>query len=558
MMKSIISYLQKHVLLVILLLSLLPLVALLKPGLPVTHDGQDHVARIANFYLSLKEGNLVPRWAANLNWGYGHPILMFLYPLPSYIASLFHFIGLNLVDSTKLVFGLAFIASAVTMYIWMNTAFGSTAALLGALLYAFAPYRFVDLYVRGDLGEHVAFVFPPLVFYFLYTIAHQIKKNRNQIGNGIGLTFSFAALIMAHNAIAVMFLPIILLYMVYLFFTETENRWLAIGYSASFLALGFGLAAFFWIPAYFEGKYTLRDIVTAGEALKRFVPWQWFFYSPWNYGGGDQLTKSLGFPQWFGIIVSLILLIQVKDRKIRILLVGTLILLLASLFIMTSWSAFFWKTITFLQKFQFPWRFLAVSLFCAAVLGGVGISNMFRAPKNLRMGVCVVCVIWILGATIPMWHPRAYQVIDQTFYSGIYPSTTDTGESSPIWSVRFMEHGPIHNLEVVDGVADITVIRRNTTDHEYFVVAHKPTLMMENTVYFPGWAISVDGTPAQIQYQNPNYRGLMMFDVPAGRHTIEVKFGATKLRQVADLISLLSLGMLAAAGIGGFVWQKRK
>src|SRR3989344_7884005 len=89
----------------ILLISALPLLNLLTPGLPVTHDGIDHVARIANFYKNLEEGVLIPRWASNLNWGYGHPILMFLYPLPSYATSFFHLLGFSFVDSLKIVFG---------------------------------------------------------------------------------------------------------------------------------------------------------------------------------------------------------------------------------------------------------------------------------------------------------------------------------------------------------------------------------------------------------------------------------------------------------------------
>src|SRR5688572_26239531 len=110
-------------------MSLIPLGDLLNQGLPVTHDGQDHVARIANFYKNLEEGTIIPRWGANLNWGYGHPILMFLYPLPSYLASFFHFLGFSLVDSTKFVFGLAFIASGIAMYIWVREFLSEQAAL---------------------------------------------------------------------------------------------------------------------------------------------------------------------------------------------------------------------------------------------------------------------------------------------------------------------------------------------------------------------------------------------------------------------------------------------
>jgi len=165
------SDMKKFIPWMVIILLMLPILSLIRPGLPDGHDTQDHVARIANFYQSLSEGNLVPRWAGNLNWGYGHPILMFLYPLPSYAASLFHYIGFSFVDSTKLVFGVSYIVSGLTMYLWMSSAFGKRAGFISALLYTFAPYRFVDLYVRGAIGEHVAFVFPPLIFFFLYKIA---------------------------------------------------------------------------------------------------------------------------------------------------------------------------------------------------------------------------------------------------------------------------------------------------------------------------------------------------------------------------------------------------
>src|SRR4030042_5604839 len=118
-------YAPKFVAIVLLVFSFLPLYGLLPQGLPITHDGQDHVARIANFYISLREGNIVPRWAGNLNWGYGHPILMFLYPLPSYIASLYKFIGFSFVDSTKLVFAVAYIGSLLGMYLWIRAGWGA-------------------------------------------------------------------------------------------------------------------------------------------------------------------------------------------------------------------------------------------------------------------------------------------------------------------------------------------------------------------------------------------------------------------------------------------------
>jgi len=524
----------------ILLVSLLPVLSLLHPGMPILHDGQDHVARIANFYSALREGIIVPRWAENLNWGYGHPILMFLYPLPEYLASAFHAIGCTLVDSTKLVFGLAFIASAAAMYLWMSSAFGLSAGVIGALLYTFAPYRFVDLNVRGAIGEHVAFIFPPLVLYFLR------KKNY------IGYSLTLAALILSHNAIALMFIPIIALYALYLLVYEEKKRLFFAMYCFLFTLLGFALSAFFWLPALLEGRFTLRDIVTAGEALKRFVPWQWFIYSPWNYGGTETLTKSLGISQWIAVAVALWVLVRIKERKQKIFIGVSGVILLISFFIMTSASLPIWRASKLLQDFQFPWRFLSVSVFVAALLGGVA----FARGKKL---VIIYYSLFIILITFPMWFPKGYEQHDDSFYSGVYPGTTDTGESSPVWSVRFMEHTAANPLSVVDGDATVTVGKRTSTIHEYTLTVRKSTLMLENTLYFPGWTIYLNGLPTGIEWQNPDYRGLMTFRVTPGvNQIVRVVFEDTAVRTTANRISAGSIIILGGIGIGQYLWRRKK
>ena len=550
---------QGVIFLFLLGVSLLPLVSMFLPGFPVTHDGQDHVVRIANFYQSLTEGNIIPRWAGNLNWGYGHPILMFLYPFPSYIASFFHTIGFSLVDATKGVFVIAFICSICSMYIWMQAVWGKKVGLLGAILYGFAPYRFVDLYVRGAIGEHMAFIFPPLICFFVFKLATDFKFRISNFKFGLGFSISLALFILSHNAISLMFLPVIGFYVLYLYYFEAKKSFSFLLTIFYFFLLGFGLSAFFWVPAFFEGKYTLRDIVTSGEAMDRFVPWNWFFYSPWNYGGTALLTKSIGYIQWFCITCSLLVLWKLKEYKQKIILFGSLLVFIGSLWIMTSMSGFIWERVTILQNFQFPWRFLSVSTFLAAVIGSVSlvysISNLSIPRKNVFfVGVCLLSVF----LTYSMWHPKEYVIHDDSFYSRVYPGTTDTGESSPIWSVRFMEHTPANLMEVIDGDAVITVGKRTSTKHEYTVVAQKQTRMVENTLFFPGWKIFVDGVSAGIQFQDPAFRGLMTFWMDEGKHQVLVTFTDTKVRYYASVTSLISLGILILTSIPLLFLCKRK
>lgn len=549
---------SNYILLILLGVAILPLFAFFHSGFPVTHDGLDHVVRIANFYASLKEGIWIPRWAGNLNWGYGHPILMFLYPFSSYAASGFLFVGFSSQNAMKAVFVVAYIASILSMYLWMHAAWGKKVGLVGSLLYGFAPYRFVDLYVRGAIGEHMAFVFPPLVCYFLYMLATQ-KKNIKYI---VGLSLSIGAFVLSHNAISLMFLPVIGLYMLYLYLFEAKKSLLFILYCFISFVLGFGLSSFFWVPAFFEGKYTLRNIVTAGEAMTRFVPWLDFFNLSWNYGGTATLSKSIGFVQWIGIAVSFIFISKTKNKNMRIYIIFSLLLFFVSLFLMTSSSSFIWSKVTILQNFQFPWRFLAVSVFIAAVIGGISIPFTIDLVSKQKMriknfAVLLFCIL-IIVSTWYMWIPKGYVTHDESFYTRVYPGTTDTGESSPIWSVRFMEHTPANPMEVAEGEAVIIKGERKTTIHEYKVIANTQTRLVENTLYFPGWKIYVDGYSAGVQFQDPKYRGLMTFWVDEGEHNVNVVFTDTKLRHLANMVSFISFGIVVVFVVGLFLWQTKK
>lgn len=531
-------------------ISLIPLKDLFHPGLPITHDGQDHVARIANFYLNLQEGNFIPRWAPNLNWGYGHPILMFLYPLPSYFASFFHFFGFSFVDSVKLVFGVSYILSGITMYLWLREAIDEYSGVVGGLLYLFAPYRFVDLYVRGAIGEHVAFIFPPLLFYFLLRISKK-QTVSNVIGGGV----TFACLILAHNAISLMFVPLIMLYIAYLL--PATSRWIrTLFYYCSVILLGFALSAFFWIPAFLEGKYTLRDIVTTKDYATRFVPWQEFFYKPWSYGISGNLSVEVGIVQWVIVFVGILSIFIYYKKNISHwkMQAGLVFLFFIVLFLMTSYALPIWSQVSLLQKFQFPWRFLSVIVFITAALGGY---VMGLVPNKRKIVTLCIVTIALLFFNKEYWHAKAYLQKPESYFRGIYNSTTDTGESAPIWSVRFMEKRPAAHTEVIDGKATVRVISRSATSRSYQITAQEKARIRENTLYFPGWVVYVDNKPVEIQFQDANSRGLMTYSVEPGKHTVDIRFGETRLRNVANSISIASLLCILVFIITkGKIWRR--
>ncbi len=535
-------------LILLLGISVILVLDLLHPGFPFTHDGRDHIVRIANFYESLQQGILIPRWGGNLNWGYGHPVMEFLYPLPSYIASAFHFIGFSLVNSYKLVLALGIIASSFAMYLWLRSFLDPVSSTLGAFLYMFAPYRMVDAYVRGDIGENLAFLFVPLVLWAIRKVV-TTEKIRYVLWGGA----FWAGVILAHNAIAVMFLPVAILYAVILLACNWKKS--LIWHIGGLFALGFGLASFFWIPAVLEGKYTLRNVVTAGLYLSRFVKFQQLVYGPWNYGQTGEFTLQLGIANWIGLVAGMIWGgMKVWNRKIHSeigwLVVMLILASLASIFLMLPYSAPLWQKVMLLQNFQFPWRFLSIDVFTTATLVAIMLSQIKKYRTALMIGG--ICLTFLFQWQY--FHAQSYISHPDSFFSGIWDGTTDTGESTPIWSIRWMEQYPDAPVDVLDGKAHVVQVSRSFTKHDYIVTATEPTTLMENTLYFPGWHIYVDGKEVPIQYQDRRYVGQMTFTLPQGTHQVEVVFKDTKVRIIGEGISIVSIGIL----IGMLVFAIRK
>lgn len=529
---------QKWLLIILLGISFLLVVDLLHPGYPFTHDGRDHVVRIANFYQSLSEGNIVPRWGGNLNWGYGHPVMEFLYPLPSYIASLFHFLGATFVNSYKLVLALGIVASAFTMFLWLRSFLDPYSSTLGAVLYMFAPYRMVDAYVRGDIGENLAFVFVPLVLWAIYHLVRSHTYRYLLVGS-----VAWACVILSHNAVALMVLPFFLLYaLIQWYFHRTVGNFFSL---AGMFVFGFTLSAFFWVPALLEGKYTLRNIVTAGLYQQRFVSFSQLLYGQWNYGQTGQFTVQVGVVQWLGLLGGMFLLVKKyinkhkKDELFWVISVASLMSII-SLFLMVPQSAFIWDKIMLLQNFQFPWRFLGVLVLTTSLLAACCFSLVKKYKIVILIGI--ICVIFAFQWNY--FHAQSYVQKPESWFTGIWDGTTDTGESTPIWSIRWMEGAPAAPLVVLDGQATVHILSRNSTIHTYTVDVVKPTVFMENTLYFPGWHIYVDGKEVNVQYQDFRYHGQMEFVIPPGKHSVVVLFTNTKVRRMGEIISVVSFCIL--------------
>ena len=348
------------------------LIVLLSSGLLHTHDGLVHLPRMGAWFKALKDSQFPPRWAGDLNYGYGTPVLIFMYPWPYFLSAFFLSLGLGLVWSFKLVISLSFFCSAIFMFIFSKELFQKeNKALLVTVLYQFASFHLVEIITRGAFGEVWAYAFVPLAMFGLLKIfAGKRLLGFFLTGLGVGL------LILSHNSISLTFSAVLVLFV--LIFGKN-----LLSYIWGFTSLGFGLglSAFYWLPALWERKYTFGDLFMKDLYLQHFPSLkQLFLPNLFNQTFG----QIQGVPVQIGVIHLLVLILAVffllkrkLDNVEKRIVIFFLIIFLVGLFLMQSISIPFWKKFALLRQFQFSWRLLALIVLATSLSGFVLLKKVF-------------------------------------------------------------------------------------------------------------------------------------------------------------------------------------
>jgi hypothetical protein len=521
------------------------------------HDSLEYLPRVVEFFADLKAGQLFPRWAADLSAGYGQPLFLFNPPLFYYLSSLFHALGVNFIGSENLACFALLCLVGLGMYLFASNYFGSLGGLVAAVAYLFAPYLLVNLYVRHSLADFIALAFLPWAFWGVERFIQGSKFLSYCVG-----PFSIGLLLLCSNPVSLIAIPALVLYIIFLAYTNHSQKRFLRGILC--LALGLGLSAFFWLPALVERRFTHLERLLEGylNYTNHFVyPWQ-LINSPWGYGISvpgpqDGMSFAIG-PMYLLLSIVAILIIwrfRLLELRYRMLVIFSLVLLLLACFFATTPSQFIWDRLPLLQYLEFPWRLLTLVAFSTALLFGLPLFMLHDKPKLAGfLAVLLIGGIFISG--IIHAKPNSYLDIKETDYipqsissKGI--SVTTAEEYEPIW-VQQRPSVPMKELvTLLDGEARWTSNKLSPTHYTLQVNAANQTRLGISIFYFPGWNLSIDGTEQAIDYQNP--QGLITFTIEPGEHQVTLIFANTPIRNLSSAISLLAIVLLLLT-----VWLNRK
>ncbi len=538
----------------------------LRRGLIIGHDLLYEMVRLVEFKEAVTTQGF-PRLAPELYFGYGSPIFVFYPPLFLWLTSLADFVFHNINDSVKVVIVALGVMGSIFCYSFLRLFSHKKAAVLGAVFYLLAPYKFADIYSRNAFAEYTAFCLLPPVFYFLASSFRAGAKD--PIRYQIGFFISFILLSLSHTISLLMVLPFVTLTALCLYWNAKtqsapgdqkpdppdgqpalEKKALC-GSSAlpatcllsalAIVVLALGAASFYLLPAFFYRDLVRMEELTTGK-----------FYFGRNFVSPSELAldRSSFLYQsplpFLALVWGLSYAFRSPARFVRSPL-GILGLgfSLTALFMLSSPSFFLWNLIPLSPYIQFPWRFLL--LFSFFISWVVAFIAAFQPRREAWFYIATPALILLLGVLHYSQH-RDFKSFD---------ATTITPEQ-----ILFLNLPATVGTEYLPRVAETAVPERSERKKAFESAkkeknASSPTrykrcrLFPEKSKFefallnFPYWMLSVDGVSQSISKS----AATLQLEVPAGEHCVEARLGYLNLQIVGFFASVCSIALFSVCAV---------
>ena len=381
-----------------------------------------------------------------------------------------------------------------------------TQACAASVLYAVNPYHLVVLYYRSDFAELLAGAFFP----FLIWRALRVMRDGWSAVPPLALMFG---LIWLTNAPAAVIATYSLALLVAVGALAARNvRTLLAGGAA--MACGFGLAAFYIVPAAWEQRW-----VQISQALVPLLkPSDNFLFT-------HSHDPEFLFFNWKVSTVAMVVILIVaiaavfvsrRARQLGAAWWAILALGAASFFLMLPSSAIFWRLLPKLAFVQFPWRWMGPLGFVFAFL--VAAAPVKHATQ-LKAWTALAVMIVGLGAAFVSdcwWDSEDIPVLSGGIRSGNGYEGTD--EYQPVGSDRYALPGsdipygdppgpptPLVSTQSSDtgkllatSAGKARVMRWSAERREFsYDAGDEPDIAGVRLLKYPAWRVTLDGNPVQ-------------------------------------------------------------
>jgi hypothetical protein len=407
------------------------------------------------------------------------------------------------------------------------------------------PYHFaVDLLQRQALGEVMAYVWMPLILYF-------VERMFAGMPAITGLSLSYFCLVVSHLPATIIFSMFLPIYVgVYAF--GSGSRRVLLQFLVSIL-IGLGLSGIYIIPALLSLQYVHSDWLTSSF----FQYDKWFILSHWPE------VFSSDYRRLFLILIittsGWIILWSIawqcnRNSPVRKRLIIWLLFAGGAWFLMTPLSRIIWKVIPFLQMIQFPWR---VAVVLDLAISGTVVLAM-RCVTIAKKWTSLLSIL-IVGLLLML----SMEISTRRFVEYWWLSRSDENQENLAAFVRSGCDAPpyipvgVKMTEGPDGCAQIDIVGTSRVafdpaNGEVKALLWRPReiildvdLLMEtdlvvHQLMFPGWRASITGSNTSLKILQNGSTGLLEVTAPPGHYQLVLKLEALWQEVVGAILSGVS------------------
>jgi len=535
------NFLKKHpttfdfiACLFVVLLSIPLILPYFHSGYFPTHDGEWAVVRLADMFRSLRDLQFPVRFSGALNFGYGYPLFNFAYPGPYYLGVLIYFLAGSFTTAIKIMFALSVPLSGVGMYLVSKRLWGGFfPGTVAAIVYMYLPYRMVDLYVRGSIGESLSFILFPIILYFGLRLIETRK-----VRDAVLLSISLSLLVITHNIMTVLFLPV-LTSIIGSKILHLKGKHVVKYFGISIL-LALSLSAFFWVPAILEKGFIALSVIPIADRNLYFVTLEQLIIPSWGFGQptqADGFTYQLGISQIVVILTSIGIILYGFYKKTKEDLFFPIILLtvwFVMLVLMFSPASFVWENVPLLSEINYPWTLLSMLGFVSSLIAGLVVVR--------GRWIWPVAAFVIVAAALPTFlyaKPSSYVERGDNFYLTNEATTTSSDELMPLWVKQKPQEHFNEKVITVKGQGKPSNIIYNSKKITFDYDSNVPSVVRIATIYYPGWSARSNLGEKAVFHDDEN--GLIELKLTREEHKVTLEFRETALRLMSNIISLTSV-----------------
>jgi hypothetical protein len=493
-----------------------------------------HLRWVEQFYASLQDGVLLPRWAHAAQYGLGDPSFFYYQPLFYYITSLFLWLGVGAERALVLAAAVPFLMVAGVVYKYFLQSYETRSATLGAMFVLACP----TLYF---MSTHLA-AFPwSLSIPFSLLFAAESIRDKPRAGR---IAVLLCLICLSHLLSGMM--TLLCVGLARLFYVPLGPKGVK-GHAAwiAGVMLGLALASFFIYPALTE----MQLINPAG--WEENFNWRRCFALP-------VVSHFLFGTYWFGVqwpfalvCLGITLLVLVPRTPLprnadqrsaqRLAIVA-----LCALFFSSELAYPLYALLPSMQKLQFPYRFM----FVASILSSIALmihlyeGAWVRWGKLVR-GIAVLLIVMQCGQAallqIKIVRDGERIATRSKYFSGRF------GQPEYLLAVRgphWQEYGQAGGLAADCARLEIGCRHVVRGSHSFAVtVDTSRALSLRLPVFaFPAWQAFVDGRPQAFAIDRET--GVIVLDLEPGVHAVQLRFGRLSSEITGFWISALALCVL--------------